>query len=333
MRASQCLFNPATALCKVFISNATALEKPGQLQRLLLPSRTVPIQPSFSSPPRRHFSVYHAAQLNYRRKPARTGKEAKDAPAESRTMRDYDIVFPWIQVRQEDGRLSEPQRTNLVLKQLDLDRDSLILVATPRVDPLSNGPEYPICRIGDRKAEMAAEAEKLAIKKNTPKIVTKELELNWAIAPHDLRTRMTQLKKFLSKGCQVRVTMMHPKKRAKKRASLEEAKVVLQNLELAVEEVPGAKETKPREGAVGEMLVLLLHAPTGSPTKAAPAAVTEDAPAVTEEAPAATEEAPAATEEAPAATEDAPAVTEDAPVEAETAAPGPVAEEPGLIKE
>ncbi|KAH6850844.1 hypothetical protein B0I37DRAFT_372534 [Chaetomium sp. MPI-CAGE-AT-0009] len=301
MRASQCLFNPATALCKVFITNATALENPGQLQRLLLPSRTVPIQSSFSWPPRRHFSVHHAAQMIYKRKPARNGKGSPEDS--SRTMRDYDIVFPWIQVRQADGRLSEPQRTNLVLKSLNMDRDSLILVATPKTDPESNGPEYPICRIGDRKAELAAEAEKQAIKRNTPKIVTKEMELNWAIAPHDLQTRMTQLKKFLSKGCQVRVTMMHPKKRGKRRGTPDEAKVVLKSVEVAVAEVPGAKETKPREGAVGETLVLLLHAPTGSPANASTGAA------------------------AATATKEAPAEAEAEPI------PGPVVEESGLMKE
>ncbi|KAK4042929.1 hypothetical protein C8A01DRAFT_44145 [Parachaetomium inaequale] len=281
MRASQCLFNSATALRKVFISNAAALETPGQLQRLLLPSITAPVQPSFSSPSTRPFSTHHAAQIRFNR--ARPGPgDASPGPAKNdRTMRDYDIVFPWIQVRQDDGSLTEPQRTNAVLKKLNLDRHSLVLLAAPRTDSESKGPEYPICRIGDRKAELAAQAEKDAIKKKTPKIVSKELELNWAIAPHDLRTRMTQLKRFLSKGYQVRVTMMNLKKRAKRRASPDEAKEALRVVEEAVAEIPGAKETKAREGEVGDTLVMLLHAPTGSPASAPTGADTTEAPAGT----------------------------------------------------
>jgi translation initiation factor IF-3 len=268
MRTSQCLFNSATALRKVFISNAAALETPGQLQRLLLPSITAPVQRSFSSPSTRPFSTHPAAQIRFNR--ARPGPgDGNPAPAKNdRTMRDYDIVFPWIQVRQDDGSLTEPQRTSAVLKKLNLDRHSLVLLAAPRTDSESKGPEYPICRIGDRKAELAAQAEKDALKKKTPKIVSKELELNWAIAPHDLRTRMTQLKRFLSKGYQVRVTMMNLKKRAKRRASADEAKETLRVVEEAVAEIPGAKETKAREGEVGDTLVMLLHAPTGSPASA-----------------------------------------------------------------
>ena len=320
MRASRCLFNPATALCKLFISNATALENPGHLQRLLLPSRTVPIRPSYSSPSRRHFSVYHAAQLNYRRKPAKYGK---DEPEKSNTMSDYNIAFPWIQLRQEDGRLSEPQRTNLVLKRLNMSLDTLILVAAPKLDDLESGPKYPICRIGNRQAERAAELERLAMKKNAPKIVTKELEINWAIAPNDLRTRMTQLQNFLTKGRQVRVTLRHPKLRRKKRATLDQAKVILKEVESAAAEVPGTKETKPREGVVGEMLVLLLHAPT------------KTAKASTETASASVSD-PAATEATPTG-EEIPAEKET-PAEEETAAeeeaiPSPVAEEPGPMKE
>jgi len=86
---------------------------------------------------------------------------------------------------------------------------------------------------------------------------------------------MTQLKKFLTKGNQVRVTMMNAKKRDKRRAGLDEAKEVLKAVVETVESVPGAKETKPRDGKVGETLILVLHAPTGpTSSKAAEAGAT-----------------------------------------------------------
>jgi translation initiation factor IF-3 len=186
-------------------------------------------------------------------------------------MRDYDIVYPWIQLRQEDGTLTEPQRTSQVLKKLNFARNSLVLLAPPRTDASSKGPEYPICRIIDRTAEeaaQAAQAEKNAAKR---KEKSKELELNWAIAPHDLRTKMTQLKRFLGKGYHVTVTLLNVKKRDKRRASADEAKEVLKAVEAAVAEVPGAKETKAREGSVGNTVILSLHAPAGSAARAAAA--------------------------------------------------------------
>lgn len=227
-------------------------------------------------------------------------------------MSDYNIVYPWIQLRKEDGRLTEPQRTNLVLKKLNMSVDTLILLAAPKTDDLDSGPEYPICRIGNRKVEREAELERLAMKKSTPKIVTKDLEINWAIAPNDLRTRMTQLKNFLAKGRQVRVTLRHPKLRRKKRASPDEAKVILKEVESAAAEVPGAKETKPREGVVGEMLVLLLHAPR----KAAKASA----------------EAASASVSEPAAMGELAEAEEEAPAKEETIT-SPVSEEPGSMKE
>lgn len=290
MRGSQCLFSSAAALRKVFISNAgAAWETPGQLQRLLLPAITVPVQPPSSSPSRRPFSTHPVAQGRYNRTTIDTKKAA---PAKQRTMRDYDIVFPWIQIRRDDGSLSEPQRTSAVLKRMNKDLDTLILLATPRTDDESKGPEYPICRMGDRKAELAAEQEAKAAKKVAQKLVTKEVEINWAIAPNDLGTWMTRLKKFLSKGYHVRVTMMVLKKRKKKKASLDEAKEALKVVEATIAEVPGAKEVKPREGNVGETLVMLLHAPTGKAASATPEANAAGAPATVADT-GSTEEKPA----------------------------------------
>ena len=149
-----------------------------------------------------------------------------------------------------------------------MERNSLVLLAAPR--PGGAGPQYPICKITDRKAEEAAQAEKNAAKK---KEKTKELELNWAIAPHDLRTKMAQLKRFLSKGYQVTVTMMNLKKRDKRKASADEAKEVLKAVETVLAEVPGTKEIKAREGTLGDTLIVHLHAPGGAAAAAAAASV------------------------------------------------------------
>ncbi|KAK4104701.1 hypothetical protein N658DRAFT_492794 [Parathielavia hyrcaniae] len=261
MKTSKCLFNSAAALRKVFVGNAAVSEAPWKLQRLLLPAIAVAIKATPSTPLQRPFSTHPIAQLRYKRV---TPVGSRDpAPSTDRFVCDYGIAYPWIQLRQEDGRLSEPQRTSQVLKDINLERDMLILLAVPKADPLSSGPQYPICRIADREAEEKARSSRQP-DKSAGKKKTKELELNWAIAPHDLRTKMTQLKRFLSKGHQVLVTMMNAKERKKRKASADEAKLALKAVEATIAEVPGAKEIRPREGLVGDTLTLHLHAPAGS---------------------------------------------------------------------
>ncbi|KAL2266505.1 hypothetical protein VTJ83DRAFT_5857 [Remersonia thermophila] len=267
MRTSQCLFSSAAALRRVFINNAaTAWDTQGQLQLQLVPATLELVQRPSNSLLCRPFTTSRVSQYRGRSPgpPAGSLKPAAPGP-----LRDFDIPFPWVQLRNTDGTLSQPQEKRAILKKLNPVRQSLVLLAFPRTDESSKGPEYPICRIVDREEELAKAKEKLAKEKaqKGPKVVEKELEINWAIAPHDLRTRMNQLSKFLAKGYKVKVTMSHPRRKDKKRASLAEAKAVLKTLEETVSEVAGAEEEKAREGAVGATLILRLHNP--KPEKAA----------------------------------------------------------------
>lgn len=251
MRGSQCLSNSSAALRKVFIRDVTALETPGHLQRLLLPALAVPSSSQTSSlaPPRRYFSAQHVVLSRNSRPGLRGGGSTGAGP-----MKNHDIIYPWVQLRQDDGTLGPPQRTSAILKSLRLSRQSLVLLASPRVDASSKGPEYPIARIVDNKTPAEEKAEKA--RKRVLKVVLKEMELNWAIAPHDLHTRMTQFKKFLEKGYQVKVTLMHPRKRSKRRATRDEAKELFKAVRATADELAGTKEFKPQEGNVGEMVVM-----------------------------------------------------------------------------
>ncbi|KAG9193579.1 hypothetical protein G6011_03614 [Alternaria panax] len=80
---------------------------------------------------------------------------------------------------------------------------------------------------------------------------SKSLELNWAIAPGDLKHRLVAMKKFLKEGRKVEV-MLGPKKAGRK-ATQEEADAVMKSIKDAVEECKGAREAK-REGQVGGIL-------------------------------------------------------------------------------
>jgi translation initiation factor IF-3 len=80
---------------------------------------------------------------------------------------------------------------------------------------------------------------------------SKSLELNWAIAPGDLKHRLVAMKKFLKEGRKVEV-MLGPKKHGRK-ATPEEANAVMKAITEAVDECKGSRETK-SEGQVGGIL-------------------------------------------------------------------------------
>lgn len=265
MKGSPCLFSSAAAIRRVFISNAVSSETSLHFQRLLLPAVAAPKPAAFATPPsRRHFSAQPARQLQYKKKRTDSAKDEKKVIA------DRNIKHTVIQIRGDDGRLSEPCRTWEVLRDLNLERETLILVAEPARDG-GNGPEFPICRIADRQAEEAKKAERRAIEK-AQKVVSKELEFNWAIAQNDLKFKTSRLKGFLEKGYRVDVALRHPKVRGKRKATKEEAQGVFKAVNDVVKEVPGVSNYKPNDGDVGGTLMMYLQGPSQKATAAAAAA-------------------------------------------------------------
>lgn len=109
-------------------------------------------------------------------------------------------------------------------------------------------PLAAICRIIDNAAASSAaqEAQKLARRKA---VDSKELELSWSIAGHDLAHKLRRLRDFLSKGLSVEVALA--KKRGGRVATKVEAAAVLEAVREAVAEV-GAKEARKMEGDVGK---------------------------------------------------------------------------------
>jgi translation initiation factor IF-3 len=84
----------------------------------------------------------------------------------------------------------------------------------------------------------------------------KSLELNWAIAPADLKHRLESLKRFLREGRKVEV-LLGPKKKGKK-ASQEEAEAVMKSVREAAGECKGSKEVK-SEGQVGGVITIVFE--------------------------------------------------------------------------
>jgi len=131
----------------------------------------------------------------------------------------------------------------------------------------STGLEFPVCRIVDRQAALEAQRAKEKEERKA-KSSTKELEINWATAPHDLGTKARQLKQFLEKGLTVHLLLMRQLKKGKRQASKEEAEQVLQATREAALSVPGTTETKAMQGKVGEQVRMVFTGPTPKKVRA-----------------------------------------------------------------
>ncbi|KAL2262449.1 hypothetical protein VTK26DRAFT_1298 [Humicola hyalothermophila] len=276
MKGSHCLFNPAATLRQLILSSALTVDGPGAMRRLV-PTMAVPSHLPSRSPSQRPFSTTQVARLKYKRA---TPDASSSRRAVDTQMRDHDIPFPWIQVRREDGSLMDPERTSILLRRLNREKYSLVIVAVPRESDTARGPKYPIARIVNREEEAARASQKEEAKRKV-KVASKELEVNWAIAPHDLGTRMTQLKRFLNKGYRVELRLTSAKKKVKRRATEDEAKEVLRVVKETVEGVPGTSNYKATEGELLQTVTIFLQGPTPSASseKTAPAAASAGAAA------------------------------------------------------
>lgn len=102
-------------------------------------------------------------------------------------------------------------------------------------------PEHaPICRILDKKA-FAAAADAKAKAERRVKVARKELELNWAIAAHDLSHKLRQMTGFLLQGRVVQVQFA--RKKGGRTATLDEANALLRQVRAAAT-ATGARESK-----------------------------------------------------------------------------------------
>lgn len=182
-----------------------------------------------------------------------------------RLPRDQEITHPKIHIRNDEGEsLGEPRYTRDVLAEINLKTHSLMLLVYPDLSPEflkanPKAPQWPICKIVNKKAERDREKE---LKANKKGLQNKELELNWATAPNDQNHKVNQLKKFLAKGWRVQVLFLN-KQGKKKNASKKEAEELVAKVKAALEEVKGAFEVKASEGELQGTMRMFLQGPTG----------------------------------------------------------------------
>ncbi|KAK3398982.1 hypothetical protein B0T20DRAFT_452559 [Sordaria brevicollis] len=271
MRASPCLYNSTAALRRVFLDSAAA-PAPLLLQTILLPRLSVAATPAAvpnNTQTRCAFSTQGALQA----KPKFHGnrKANESAKKDQGYPRDLAIKVPWVHLRGLDGKLTEKQRPADIISRLDRMRYSLVMVwAPPKPQPGEeeppkdeNMPDIPVCVIIDRRAEAAALQAK-AKEERRKQVGKKELEINWAIAPHDLGFRTRQLQNFLKKGYRVEITLLakKDKKQQKKMATRDECKEVIRLIKEAAAEVPKAQEVRPMDGELGKVVRMVFQGPT-----------------------------------------------------------------------
>lgn len=178
-----------------------------------------------------------------------------------RPPRDHEITDPQVVVLGSDGA-SGPVATRLALARLGPD-ESLRMVqpylpADAEADrPL---PRLAVCKVVNKRDEYARQRQRREAQAGSgaaAKPKTKELDLSWAIGPHDLATKMRQMGGFLAKGS--KVELMLARKKGGKPVSPDEAAEVVRRLREEVEAY-GGREAKPPSGQVGGTMRLFVEA-------------------------------------------------------------------------
>lgn len=289
MSSKKCVFNPATALRRVFMPTNLENSDSLHLTRIFVPALLAPLQQA-----RAYWAGRNTGQTqegprtgsffdrdtsssasNFRARGGRQPPPFRYGAAEEedenkpgprvksklgRLPRDDEITWPYVFVKtlSDDGheRLAGPRPVKEVLAELDLKKCSLQAVVMPRPDD-EEAPRWPICKIVNKKEELTR-AKELKERKKQTVVKEKELELNWALAPHDLEHKLKTLQKFLAKGYKVQVLLLK-KRSSKARIADKDAKVLLERIETAVAEVTDSKEWKKREGQVLGSLRLFLQ--------------------------------------------------------------------------
>ncbi|KAF2969993.1 hypothetical protein GQX73_g3496 [Xylaria multiplex] len=264
MKHTTCLFTPARALHRLLL-----LELAKSAGKTTVTSSTNLL---FSSALRDLPTLKHAGTSGNTLASCRRGHRAfsttPSLAAGSRMvrnqLRDKAIPFKWVRVADASGTLSAPQPIDRVLAGL-AEGYSLVMVAPPPPPPPPTPgapvviqPSAAICRIIDAAAEKLA-AETAAQEAKQTAQQTKTLELNWAIAPHDLAHKIKRLEEFLDRG--LRVEVMLARKRGSRKATSEEGKELVEKIQQAANQVPGVTEYKKMDGFVGGVMKMFFEGP------------------------------------------------------------------------
>ncbi|KJZ70251.1 hypothetical protein HIM_10365 [Hirsutella minnesotensis 3608] len=198
-----------------------------------------------------------------------TLKQDIDRLRRDRMPQDEEITDPFIMVI-DKGAPEGPLRTQFVLSKLTADETLRML--QPYV-PAKYGPDpdaYALCKIYNRREEYQRQQEVKAARRKLAarpawisneggtsegvvasavvagvrgKGKTKELDVSWAIGPHDLAIKMRQMGRFVQRGMRVELTV--ERKRGGRPTTEEEAAALLRSIREHVEANGGKLKGEP----------------------------------------------------------------------------------------
>ncbi|OAL00177.1 hypothetical protein IQ06DRAFT_276805 [Phaeosphaeriaceae sp. SRC1lsM3a] len=176
---------------------------------------------------------------------------------------DRAIPGPYINLVDEEGTYHPSVPLSDALAQINRTTQYLVQMSESKVDEFGNldPNDVPVVKVVSKIALREQHQRKLELARRQAKGLgagpaPKNLELNWAIAPGDLKHRLGRLKEFLDEGRKVEI-MLGPKKKGRA-ATEDEVRGVMISIEEVVQEVKGSREVK-RQGNVGGVLMVTLE--------------------------------------------------------------------------
>ncbi|KAI9923586.1 hypothetical protein ASPWEDRAFT_172097 [Aspergillus wentii DTO 134E9] len=169
-------------------------------------------------------------------------------PLAQRQIRDEEIRAEFIQLVNEEGSLDAPEKLRDVLRTLERPEHYIIQVSPGSRD------RPPVCKIVNRQVMREQERAKTKAAQ-AAKSSVKQIELNWAIDPHDLSHRMKQLTTFLDKGRRVEIVLI--RKKGKRAPTVDEIKNVMDTV-METTKAANAMQVKPMEGELGKFIKVVV---------------------------------------------------------------------------
>lgn len=171
-------------------------------------------------------------------------------------IKDEDINAPdGVQMVQPDGKLAPVQSLMEVLRLVNRDEEHVVQVSPP-----NNHRPTAVVRILKRADLIKQKLDKQKTQQKQQRTMKdrapKQIELNWAIGPHDLDIKLGQLESFLGKGKTVEIILAA--KRKQRKANEEEGAEVLKKIRDKMGDIDG-REVKPMEGQVLKQVVLTVR--------------------------------------------------------------------------
>lgn len=220
------------------------------------PSTIAPITSTLRAPPQ-----IFTAQTPIRLKSFKKKDTQRHSLSDAYTF-DNAIKSDYINLIDDSGKMHRNVPFDEAMRSFNRTLNHLVLIEGGKLDMFGRpDPENPpICKVVSKMDLRLKHQKKLDLERKEKKgtaVKDKNLELNWAIAPGDLKHRVKKLQEFLLEGRKVEV-LIGPKRRGRQ-ATEEECRALLKGVRGAVEEIKGVSEPKPPVGTIGGVMTMIFQ--------------------------------------------------------------------------